>query len=55
MIVDAFTNSKVTGVECPQKYTLKSLNFIKNHGKSLLDSQLVNGYAIMNLRASQGI
>ena len=54
MIVEAFNNCKINGVEGAQKYPLKSINFIKNHGKSLLESHLLNGYAFMSMRASQG-
>jgi T-complex protein 1 subunit alpha len=54
MIVEAFNNIRNANKENWNKFSIKSINILKNHGKSIFDSQLINGYAIMNMRSSQG-
>lgn len=54
MIVEAFNNLRNANKEGWNKLSLKSINILKNHGKSVFDSKLINGYAIMNMRSSQG-
>lgn len=36
-------------------YPLKAINILKSHGKSILDSELVDGYALNLGRAAQGM
>jgi T-complex protein 1 subunit alpha len=55
LIVEAFGNIKLTDKEAWQKFNPKSIHILKNHGKSLFDSQLINGYALMTMRSSQGM
>jgi T-complex protein 1 subunit alpha len=55
LIVDAMLNVKQTGFDGTNKFPVKNVNIIKVHGKSLLESQLVNGYALQTMRGAQGM
>lgn len=55
MAVDAVTAVKVNTAKGKAKYSVKSINILKSHGKSLKESQLVNGYALNCTRAAQGM
>jgi hypothetical protein len=54
MIVEAFNNIRNANKDNWNKFSTNSINILKNHGKSIFDSKLINGYAIMNMRSSQG-
>jgi len=54
IVVEAILNVKETGLE-GNKYSVKAVNILKCHGKSLLESQLVNGYALYTMRGAQGM
>ena len=55
LAVDAVTAIKTTNNKGKVKYPIKSINILKAHGKSLKESQLVNGYALNCQRAAQGM
>jgi len=55
LIVDAMLNVKQTSFDGSVKYPVKSVNIVKCHGKSVLESQLINGYAIQTYRGAQGM
>lgn len=55
MAVEAVTNVKTIGPEGKAVYPIKSISILKAHGKSALDSELVNGFALNCTRASQGM
>lgn len=55
LAVDAVTAIKTTNNKGKTKYPIKSINILKAHGKSLKESQLVNGYALNCQRAAQGM
>ena len=46
-------NVKQIGID-GAKYSVKAVNILKCHGKSILESQLINGYAIYTMRGAQG-
>ena len=49
-------NVKTPGLDINSfKYPVKAINILKNHGKSVFESQLINGHAIMTMRGSQGL
>ena len=56
MVVNAVTSvgyiSKRDGVK---RYPVRSINILKAHGRSALESTLVDGYALNNVRAAQGM
>jgi len=54
IIVDAILNVKESSLE-GSKYPVKSVNILKCHGKSILESQLINGYALFTMRGAQGM
>jgi len=47
-------NVKTSGLD-GNKYSVKNVNILKCHGKSILESQLINGYAIYTMRGAQGM
>ena len=55
LAVDAVTAIKTVNNKGKVKYPIKSINILKAHGKSLKESQLVNGYALNCQRAAQGM
>lgn len=55
VIVDAMLNVKQVGIDGTAKYPVKSVNILKIHGKSVMESQLVNGYALQTMRGAQGM
>ena len=55
LAVDAVTAVRTVNNKGKVKYPIKAINILKAHGKSLKDSQLVNGYALNCTRAAQGM
>lgn len=60
MVVDAVTSVRVMepnekGTKLIPKYPVSSINVLKAHGKSSLESQLVHGFALNCVRASQAM
>jgi len=55
LCVDAMMNVKSVSLDGTAKYPVKNVNILKCHGKSLIESQLVNGYALQTMRGAQGM
>lgn len=55
LCVDAMKNVKTVKKDGKIIYPVKAVNILKAHGKSSLESILVNGYALNTCRASQGM
>lgn len=55
LIVDAMLAVKQTSLDGSVRYPVKSVNILKCHGKSVLESKLVNGYALQTMRGAQGM
>jgi len=57
MAVDAISAVKTANQSQPGKfkYPVKAINIMKVHGKSAKESRLVNGYALYETRAAQGM
>jgi T-complex protein 1 subunit alpha len=53
MCVDAMRNVKISKEGEGDKYPLKSISILKQHGKSARESILLDGYALNNTRAAQ--
>jgi T-complex protein 1 subunit alpha len=55
LCVDAMMNVKKLSSDGTYKYPVKSVNILKCHGRSLTESQLINGYALQTMRGAQGM
>ena len=55
LAVDAVSAVRTINNKGKVKYPIKAINILKAHGKSLKESQLVNGYALNCTRAAQGM
>jgi T-complex protein 1 subunit alpha len=53
IVVDAVTNVKTITPSGKEKYPIKSINILKQHGQSVKQSALVDGFALNCTRASQ--
>lgn len=53
MVVEALESVKTINSNGDYKYPVKSVNIVKNHGKSTLDSKLIKGYALKTSKSSQ--
>lgn len=53
MVVEAVNSVKVITQNGDIKYPIKSINVVKSHGQSSLESKLIKGYALQTSRASQ--
>lgn len=55
MAVDAIQSVKRVGADGVARYSEKSINILKKHGKSWRDSKLIQGFALNCTRSSQGM
>jgi len=56
IVVEAIQNVKYIDInDGLTKYPVKAVNIIKAHGKSILESQLINGYCLFTMRGAQGM
>lgn len=53
LAVDAVTSVKTLNSEGKARYPINAVHILKCHGKSALESELVQGFALNNVRASQ--
>lgn len=53
-LVNAMLGVKTVGLDGKPKCLVKNVNILKCHGKSITESQLIDGYAIQTMRAAQG-
>jgi T-complex protein 1 subunit alpha len=53
LAVDAVTAVKSVNAQGQTKHSIKNINILKAHGKSIRESELVNGFALNCTRASQ--
>ena len=53
MVVEAVNSVKMTTLSGDVKYPIKSVNIVKSHGQSSLESRLIKGYLLQMSRASQ--
>ena len=54
ILVNAITSSKIMVGDTP-KYSVKNINILKTHGKSVTESRLIDGYAIESTRGGMGM
>lgn len=55
IIVKAMKAVEMKSLDGTLKYPVKNVNILKAHGKSMNESELVQGYAIMTMRGAQGM
>lgn len=55
LVVEAILNSKSQQLDGSFKYPVKSINILKCHGKSIMESALIDGYALQTMRGAQGM
>ena len=56
MVVNAVTSVKYVSASTGEtRYPVRSINILKAHGQSALESRLIDGYALNNVRAAQGM
>jgi len=55
IITTAIQNTKTVGLDGAPKYTVKSVSILKSHGQSILESRLIDGYALCTMRGAQGM
>ena len=55
MAVEAVTRVKTTSVKGRTKYPIRAINILKAHGKSIKESELVDGFALNCVKAAQGM
>lgn len=55
MVVDAMLKVKTVNTKGEIKYPVKAVNILKAHGKSAIESQLIDGYALNCTVASQAM
>jgi len=55
MAVDAMKAVRTVLPDGSVRYPVRAVNILKSHGRSSMESELVNGYAIANTRAAQGM
>ena len=53
MCIDAINRVKTINHQGKPKYPLGAINIVKAHGHSSLDSRVIDGYVLMQTRASQ--
>jgi len=55
LAVKAVTSVKTTNSEGKSRYPISAIHILKCHGKSALETELVDGFALNNTRASQAM
>merc|ERR1719215_1941268 len=56
LAVNAVQSVKMTNMDGKSKYPLSAIHVLKSHGKSSIESELVNGgFALNTARAAQGM
>ena len=55
MVVNAVTSVRHVKEDGRTVYPVKSINVLKSHGRSALESEMIDGFAVNATRAAQGI